>query len=151
MNRQLERSDLPKKRSSGESLHLPVITKRGVKKFICDIHFGDEALCYLEGAKGKPTKINTLLIEDKTLKMKKETKGLSQNEALNIGVVISRFFFNERMWLKVGKDKVEPEKSVLPTILFINTNHPSFTDLRHRGFMLCVGWWDYSIKLGLFF
>ena len=66
-------------------------------------------------------------------------------------IVISRFFFNERMWLKVGRDKAEPEKTVLPTILFINTNHESFTDARHRGFMLCVGWWDYSIKLGLFF
>jgi hypothetical protein len=69
MNRELKRSDLPKTRSSGKSLHLPVITKRGVKKYVCDIHFGDETLCYLEGAKGKPTKISSLLIEDKTLKM----------------------------------------------------------------------------------
>ena len=79
MNRQLERIDLPKTRSSGKSLHLPVITKRGVKKYVCDIHFGDETLCYLEGAKGKPTKINTLLIEDKTLKMESLIEYLRTN------------------------------------------------------------------------
>jgi hypothetical protein len=72
-------------------------------------------------------------------------------KALHIADVISRFFFNGRLWLKVGRDKADPEKSVLPAILFINANHKSFTDVRRRGFVLCVGWWDYSIKLGLFF
>ena len=44
----------------------------------------------------------------------------------------------------------DSEKCVLPTILFINTNHPSFEELRHNGFMLIFGWWDWSIKVGLF-
>jgi len=83
--------------------------------------------------------------------LENENTNEPQKPQFIVGAVISRFFFNERMWLKIGRDKAEPEKSVLPTILFINTNHQSFTDLRHRGFMLCVGWWDFSIKLGLFF
>lgn len=75
----------------------------------------------------------------------------AKNPALNKGAVISRFFFNERVYVKVGRDKADPEKSVLPAILFINTNHEAFTDVRHRGFMICVGWWDFSIKVGVFF
>jgi len=61
-----------------------------------------------------------------------------------LGAVISRFYF------KVGRDKADPEKTVLPTILFINTNHEAFTDVRHRGFMLCFGWWDFAVKFGVF-
>ena len=65
--------------------------------------------------------------------------------------VISRFFFNEKVYFKMSREKSDPEKTVLPTILYINTNHESFTDVRHRGFMICVGWWDFSIKFGVFF
>lgn len=61
-----------------------------------------------------------------------------------LGGVISRFYF------KVGRDKAYPEKRVLPTILFINTNHEAFTDVRRRGFMLCFGWWDFAVKFGMF-
>jgi hypothetical protein len=50
-----------------------------------------------------------------------------------------------------GQNKDEAEKAVLPTLLFINPNHESFKELRHRGLILCFGWWDYSIKFGLFY
>jgi hypothetical protein len=84
-------------------------------------------------------------------KMQKDSSIKPQNPALCKTAFISRFFFNERMYVKLGRDKADPEKTVFPTLLFINTNHEAFTDLRHRGFMLCVGWWDFSIKVGLFF
>ena len=45
-----------------------------------------------------------------------------------------------------SRDKQDPEKSVLPMILFINTNHPFFTNGRRKGFMLAFGWWDWSVK-----
>jgi len=62
--RPLERADLPKKRRSANSLKIPVLFK-GKQRMVCDIHYADDALCYLEGAKGKPTKISDLnLITD---------------------------------------------------------------------------------------
>jgi len=84
-NRQLKRSDLPKTRSSGKSLRIPVITRRGVKKYICDIHLADNELCYLEGAKGKPTKIETLFIPLAIVKINKHIEYLKLNkEVLSI-------------------------------------------------------------------
>ena len=56
-----------------------------------------------------------------------------------------------KIYFKAGKNKADPEKAILPTIMFINSNHLSFEDVRRPGFMLCIGWWDYSIKFGLFF
>ena len=53
---------IPKKRFSDKSLHILVKTEKGTKKFVCDIHFHDYKLCYLEGAKGKTTKISSLFI-----------------------------------------------------------------------------------------
>jgi len=58
---------------------------------------------------------------------------------------------NERFTLSAHRTKEDPEKCVLPTILFINTNHFAFGDLRHRGFMICIGWWDYSLSVGLLY
>ena len=57
--RQLLRTDLPKKRRSCESLHIPVLLN-AKKRFICDIHFANDELCYLENAKGFLTKISKL-------------------------------------------------------------------------------------------
>ena len=56
-----------------------------------------------------------------------------------------------KIYLKAGKNAADPEKVVFPTILFINSNHPAFEDVRRPGFMICLGWWDYSIKFGVFF
>lgn len=52
-----------------------------------------------------------------------------------------------RIGWKFGRSKMDSEKAVLPAILFINTNHPSFKDLRKKGFMIALGWWDWSVKV----
>jgi hypothetical protein len=56
-----------------------------------------------------------------------------------------------RYYFSIGRSKGDPEKLVLPSIVFVNANHKAFEEVRHRGFMLCLGWWDFSIKIGLFF
>lgn len=56
-----------------------------------------------------------------------------------------------KFFVKYGRDKSDPEKSVLPCLIFIDSNHSQFDDLRTPGFMLCIGWWDYSLKIGLIF
>lgn len=48
-----------------------------------------------------------------------------------------------------GRDKADPEKAVLPAIVFINTGHSAFEGLNVRGFVLIFGWWDYSFSIGL--
>lgn len=53
--------------------------------------------------------------------------------------------------LMFSRDKDEPEKAVLPAIIFISSNHHSFGDLRMPGFCLCAGWWDYSVTLHVIF
>ena len=40
------------------------------------------------------------------------------------------------------------EKMVLPSFSYINTNHKSFKESRRKGFLICIGWWDWSIKIG---
>jgi len=49
----------------------------------------------------------------------------------------------------IGRNKEDVEKAVLPTIIYINTNHPKFTDLSRKGFIIAIGWWDWSIKFGV--
>jgi len=56
-----------------------------------------------------------------------------------------------KIYFKAGRNSSDPEKVILPTLMFINSNHEAFEDVRRPGFMLCIGWWDYSIKFGLFF
>ena len=50
-----------------------------------------------------------------------------------------------------GRDTDDCEKLVLPAIVFININHPSFEENRAKGFLVCVGWWDFSVKIGILF
>lgn len=59
--------------------------------------------------------------------------------------------FNDKFRFIASRSKKDPEKAILPTIIFINTNHKSFKEVRHKGFMIVFGWWDYSIKIGLLF
>lgn len=68
--RTLLRSDLPKSRKSGNSLHIPVIYK-GQERIVCDIFYLNDLLCYLEGNKGVPVKIKdcSLILKDKTDKL----------------------------------------------------------------------------------
>ena len=58
---QLKREDLPYKHFNTNSLHVPVI-HNGEQKFICDIHFGNDSLCYLENAHGEPTPIKDIIL-----------------------------------------------------------------------------------------
>ena len=56
-----------------------------------------------------------------------------------------------RIRLTISRDADDPEKLVLPGIVFISTNHPYFETDRTPGFMICLGWWDFSIKFGILF
>ena len=44
------------------------------------------------------------------------------------------------------RDKDCVEKAVLPTVIFVNSNHPTFGELRTPGFCIGLGWWDWSVK-----
>jgi hypothetical protein len=71
--RQLTRKDLPRK-TNGRSLHIKVMY-HGRERVVCDIHYSDAKLCYLEDNGGLPVKIADLqlIIDDKKSKvMKKE-------------------------------------------------------------------------------
>lgn len=52
-----------------------------------------------------------------------------------------------RVDYKFGRSISDPEKTILPTILFIDTNHPSFGCLRLGGFALVFGWWDFYFRV----
>lgn len=43
----------------------------------------------------------------------------------------------------------EPEKMVLPGIIFVNASHPSLApeNTIASGFTVAVGWWDWAIRL----
>lgn len=53
---------------------------------------------------------------------------------------------------KASKESDDPEKSVLPTIIFISNNHPNLKNYNKSigGFMLCFGWWDWGVKLAVY-
>lgn len=59
--KQLERSDLPKTRSSGNSLHI-LCHYKNEERYICDIHFGNDSLCWLEDNDGEPVEISDIKI-----------------------------------------------------------------------------------------
>ena len=44
---------------------------------------------------------------------------------------------------RYGRAIGDPEKTVLPTIIFMNTNHHSFGDVKRSGWVLIAGWWDF--------
>ncbi len=59
--RQLLRSDLPYKKGKKplDTINIPVIYE-GVMRYVVDIHFTKDDLCFLNNAGGKPTKISEL-------------------------------------------------------------------------------------------
>lgn len=63
----------------------------------------------------------------------------------------SYIFWNDRIYFAMGRNKKDVEKSVLPAILFINTNNKEFGESKHKGFVICFGWWDFSVKFGILF
>jgi hypothetical protein len=47
----------------------------------------------------------------------------------------------------------DPEKAVLPTIVFINPKHPEFIESNYcinYGFTIILCWWDYGILFGFY-
>lgn len=59
VSRPLRRTDLPATRTAGTSLGMSVLLGAEIKR-VSDIHFGNNELCYLEDAKGEPTRIEDL-------------------------------------------------------------------------------------------
>lgn len=58
--------------------------------------------------------------------------------------------FNLFFYKKIGRDKHEPEKAVLPAIIFVSSHsYPEFNGYV-KGCMIAVGWWDWSIKIALY-
>jgi len=57
---------------------------------------------------------------------------------------------HKRFCFIASRTPQDPEKAILPTIFWISTNHPSFKDLKRKGFMFVFGWWDWSIKIGFY-
>lgn len=64
-------------------------------------------------------------------------------------VKIKGYINNINYRFLIGRNKEDVEKMVLPAIVYINTNHEAFKEDRMRGFLICIGWWDWSIKLGI--
>lgn len=62
MKRKMTRADLPKKVRSANGMRKAAFLN-GEKVWVCDLHFGDDSICYLENANGVPTKIEDLEID----------------------------------------------------------------------------------------
>lgn len=56
-----------------------------------------------------------------------------------------------KLTILAGRNKADPEKTILPSIVFINANHPAFEDVRMPGFMIAIGIWDFSVKICILF
>ena len=52
-------------------------------------------------------------------------------------------------YFTIGRNKEDCEKMVLPSIILINTNHEAFKELKTKGIVIAIGWWDCSIKFGI--
>lgn len=90
----------------------------------------------------------TDFLRDKQRPLVARLAGFLNSKSKITNMDFSRFHFSAK------RNSTDPEKALFPTIIFINVSHPSFddiTDERIKGFMLCFGWWDFSIKFGCFF
>lgn len=45
----------------------------------------------------------------------------------------------------------DPEKAVLPCLIFVSARHPEFAKYRCGGFSLSLGWWHWGVRLSLFY
>jgi hypothetical protein len=43
----------------------------------------------------------------------------------------------------------DPEKPVLPTILFLNMQHPDFKEHGAKGFGIYLGWWNACVSISI--
>ena len=50
---------------------------------------------------------------------------------------------------EVASNPKDCEKLVTPSVIFVNTNHPSFEEVRTQGFIIGVKWWHYSLIFGI--
>lgn len=49
------------------------------------------------------------------------------------------------------KTENDPEKTILPAIIYVNTNNKYYGNDRKKGVILAIRWWDFYIGFGLFF
>lgn len=75
--------------------------------------------------------------------MDTETSRIHKDASLKIRV---------RNWfcvLGVYYTDADPEKAVLPTIIFINLKHPELKQEEPlaNGFALCLGWWNMAARI----
>lgn len=50
-----------------------------------------------------------------------------------------------RTAFKIGRAADDPEKAILPAILYCNADHAFFSEHRQRGFAIAIGWWDFYL------
>jgi hypothetical protein len=56
---------------------------------------------------------------------------------------------NCKYFIRFNSNPEDVEKAVTPTIVWTNTNHSSFVFMRQRGFIIMIGWWHFSISVGV--
>lgn len=48
---------------------------------------------------------------------------------------------------RFDKNEGDPEKAVLPALIFISAQHPKYRKYNRTGFALALGWWHWSVAL----
>jgi hypothetical protein len=96
----LTKEDLPKKRRSANSLHIPVIY-RGKVRYVADLHFSDHERVYLEDHRGKSVRMSSLILVTKNGKPFNLDKELDKIQA-EIDDLQSRwqFLMEKKIYLK---------------------------------------------------
>ena len=51
---------------------------------------------------------------------------------------------------RCARDTDDPEKAVIPAVIFISCRHSHFKEYERGGFALALGWWDWSIRIAIF-
>lgn len=44
----------------------------------------------------------------------------------------------------------DPEKAILPTVIYLNIKHPFFKEDELSGFCFFVGWWHWGYRIGFY-
>ena len=95
----MTRADLPKKVRSANGLHKAAFLN-GEKVWICDLHFGDDTICYLENANGIPTKIGDLEIE--IPEPRKSGRRVYEKLEIDIDIVAAKFIVTAILFQNEG-------------------------------------------------
>lgn len=99
MRRKMTRADLPKKVRSANGMHKAAFLN-GEKVWVCDLHFGDDSICYLENANGVPTKIEDLEID--IPEPKKTGLRTCEKVQIEIDIVAAKFIVTAILFQKEG-------------------------------------------------